>query len=94
MTRKPKYLVCDAPPAAEEVISYVLRGIGTEAIEIPRLTGDEADRYGMKFDITDIPPGAYSLSLWACNEWVCGEEAARLDFTRPENPSIPVLRLV
>jgi hypothetical protein len=85
-----KYLVCDPPPAGEEVFYYTLVGLPNNP-EAPR---DETGEYGFKYDLSYLEPGVYSLMVSACNEWKCSL-AVPFEFSVPASPSSPSgLRLV
>lgn len=84
------FLVCDRPPATEQVKYYTMAGLpGNPQAPIE----PDGSEYGVKYDITSLPPGTYELQCSACNDWACSLPSP-LSFTVPEKASVPVdLRL-
>ena len=85
------YLVCDRPPVAEGVEYYTIVGLPGN----PQSPLSTDTTVGVKYDLKDVPPGAYSLKVSACNKWQCSLPAP-FDFTVPAKPSQPtglVIRL-
>lgn len=84
------FLVCDMPPAAEQVEYYTIAGLPGNPTS-PKLTAGE---FGFKYDLKDVPPGNYSIQCSACNQWSCSLPAP-LEFTVLKSPLVPTqLRLV
>jgi hypothetical protein len=82
-------LVCDMPPAVEQVKYYTIAGLPGNPTAPKLETGD----YGFEYDLTSVPPGVYSIRCSACTDWACSLPSP-LDFTVPENASAPLnLRL-
>lgn len=79
------YLVCDPPLPEEQVEYYTIVGLPDN----PQAPLSDDPAYGVKYDITDVPPGTYTLQVSACNKWSCSLPAP-FDFIVPEPPSVPV----
>jgi len=84
------YIVCDPPAASEQIKYYTMVGLPGN----PRGTLDPTGQYGVRHDITSLPPGKYELMCSACNDWACSLPSP-LSFTVPEKAFVPAnLRLV
>lgn len=78
------YLVCDMPPAAEQVEYYTIAGLPGNPTS-PKLDTGE---FGFKFDLKDVPPGTYTIQCSACNQWSCSLPSP-LEFTVLAKPLAP-----
>ena len=78
------YLVCDMPPAAEQVEYYTIAGLPGNP-QSPKLATGE---YGFKYDVSALVPGTYTIQCSACNQWSCSLPSP-LVFTVPEKPIAP-----
>jgi hypothetical protein len=84
------FLVSDAPSPSDNVAYYTIVGLPGN----PQAPPDPTGEYGVKYDVTDVPAGTYSLMVSACNAWECSLPAP-FDFTRPNAPgSVVGLRLL
>jgi hypothetical protein len=79
------FLVSDPPVPSDNVSYYTIVGLPGN----PTAPVDPTGQYGVKYDVTDVPPGTYSLMVSACNAWECSLPAP-FDFTRPNAPTSPV----
>ena len=77
------FLVCDAPPAAEQVISYEIfqDGISLGTTPAP-----------LNFDLQGITPGAYTFTATAINAWGASQPSnpyiSPKSTTKPSNTSM------
>ena len=78
-------LVCDPPAPSEAVRYYTMAGLPNN----PEAPISINPAFGVEYDISDLPAGAYSVKVSACNDWACSLPSP-LDFTVPEKASIPV----
>ena len=58
------FLVCDPQ---EAVVGYEIRGIGEPVTWIAQQDGS------LKYDLTNLANGTYTVSVAACNIWGCGD---------------------
>ena len=79
------FLVCDRPPAGEGVEYYTIAGLPGD----PEVQLSDLPEYGLKYNLSDLPPGTYNVRMSACNQWVCSLPAP-LEFTVLETPSTPL----
>lgn len=78
------FLVCDMPPAAEQVEYYTIAGLPDNPTS-PKLADGE---FGFKYDLASLVPGTYSVQCSACNQWSCSLPSP-LVFTVPEKAGAP-----
>lgn len=77
-------LVCDRPNPAENISYYTIAGLPGN----PTTPLSDNGSFGIEYDISDLPPGEYTVRVSACNEWQCSLPAP-LDFTALPVPSLP-----
>jgi len=78
-------LVCDKPPEGQDIDYYTIAGLPGD----PKVPPSDHPEYGVEIDVSDLPPGTYSVRLSACQDtWGCSLPTP-LDFTVPEKPSPP-----
>ena len=78
------FIVCDRPAEAEQVKYYTMAGLPGNPVS--PLSDDQ--EFGVKYDVTALPPGTYELRCSACNDWACSLPSP-LSFTVPEKASEP-----
>lgn len=78
-------LVCDMPPAAEQVKYYTIAGLPGDPTS-PKL---DTGPHGFEYDLSGLPPGTYSIRCSACNDWTCSLPSP-LDFSVPEPAGEPL----
>ena len=83
------FIVCDKPRPEENVKYYTMAGLPGN----PQAEAYAGPEYGVRHDVTSLPPGVYTLQCSACNDWACSIPSP-LSFTVPEKASVPLnLRL-
>ena len=78
-------LICDRPPALEQVKYYTIAGLPGD----PTSPLSDNPDYGVEHDLGEIEPGSYSIRVSACNDWKCSLPTP-FDFTVPDTPSQPL----
>ena len=73
------FLVCDAPPAAEQVTSYKVFQDGVSLGTTPA---------PLNFDLKGVTPGAYSFTATAINAW--GGSSPSNPYISPASASQPL----
>ena len=84
------YLVCAPDPGAT---SFNVSGLPS-SINASNLPVDSTGTYGFKLDISQLPPGSYTVTATACTTdptWGvgCSAPSAPFALTRPGAPSVP-----
>lgn len=80
-------LICDEPGPIDVVEKYILLGLPGSPVEV---LPDPDPNIGFSYDLSTLPPGAYTVAARACNAWACSIDSDPLDFTALAAPSRPV----
>jgi hypothetical protein len=80
------YLVCDRPFVVDEVVKYVVYGLGDSPVESP--LSDDPD-YGLKLSLKGLASGSYTVTARACNEHYCSDLSAPFFFVLKSPPGNP-----
>jgi len=73
------FLVCDPPPASEEVDNYQVELNGTVVADVPP---DASGQYGFKFDLSGLADGSFTAKARAHNVWGWSNFSDPFDFTK------------